>query len=266
MFKAPYYNRGQPHSVAALYSHSIQSIMAVFVSKPDLYLAPLKSAPQYLRQDVFFLYFRGFADKYYVFNLQSAADVDALIYFDTTAEQKAGSFGGAVGTGNKSRSYAKSFSDANRKSVEIQKQRVEYFEAKFGVEIRGDADARMFLGVPKIWDVLVDPAQLECMLRTVYCATCIASAYDDATMTAPIPTELEKQLVPLAIRNRVFQKWTSKMRNQITAQPPKRRPGTDDDEEEEDPLNLKPEQVAEPVRPQLVVSAEMQRATDEEDW
>lgn len=257
MFQAPYYNRAANHNICEFYSHQMQSLMALFmVKKQEDLMSRIKFAPKFCREDIFFDEFARFIAKYV--NCE-AMSVDVAIYFRSSSEQKPGTQLGAGGTGNKSKSYANSFKAANARSNQCNKAMTEYFETKYRARIREDKDERRFLGEQHIWDkVAADEYVMPEIWREV-----AATAYDDATLASAVPHSLDKQLVPLDIRNKVVQKHKNQINRSIryTANPIMKT-DDDDDENEDKPSPLVPDQ---PVQ-SIVVDAETQRMTDEEGW
>ena len=255
MFQAPYYNRSANHNICEFHSHQMQSLIALFmVKKQEDLMSRIKCAPKFCREDIFFDEFARFIAKYV--NCE-AMSIDVAIYFRSSSEQKPGAQLGAGGTGNKSKSYANSFKAANARSNQCNKAMTEYFETKYRAHIREDKDERRFLGEQHIWDkVAAEEYVMPAMWRKV-----AAAAYDDATLASAIPQSLDKQLVPLAIRNKVVQKHKNQMNRCVryTANP---IVNEDEDENEDEDKTLVPDQ---PVL-LIAVDAETQRIIDEEGW
>ena len=66
-------------------------------------------------------------------------------------------------------------------------------------------DPRLFLGHSEPWK----KASPE-LLNLQNWNAVISSAYDDETLTTPFPDNLDKRLIPLNIRNKVFTSWKNK--------------------------------------------------------
>ena len=196
-FRPPYYDRSATYSIAAFYDHSLQTIMAIFIAKTPSLTTDLSSVLPADRQDYFFYRFRNFANKYVNLSL------DDEIYFSSTSKEKAGTQGGGIRAG-------KYFVDKDKRKQSNHAEKIKYFEQKFKCSISGEKDERLFLGVRQIWNrIAIERDEL----LTPYMSA-VACAYDDDTMNTPIPDKLNRYLVPLNIRNKVFQKWTNR-RNRI---------------------------------------------------
>lgn len=256
MFQAPFYNRSSKFDIRDFQEHNLQNLLALFIhKKTDDLLSRIKFCPKFCREDIFFDEFTRFIGKYLNYE---TVPVDAMIYFKSSAEQKAGTQLGVGGTGNKSSSYAKSMRDANQRSVQYNSAMTRYFEEKFRASIHGDKDERVFLDVPRIWDQIAEEkyAMPEKWLAVV------ARSYDDATLSAPVPAEMDKALVPLDIRNKVVQTHAKlQTANRIVATTT----------EEESEYNVETNLAAPaPVPPapakKIEIDAELQKMMEDEDW
>jgi hypothetical protein len=194
-FKAPYYDRSVTFSIASFYDHSIQSLMALFISKTPSLGTDLSSVLPDDRQGYFFYRFRNFADTYVNMAL------DDSIYFSSTSKEKAGTQGGGVRSG-------KFFIDKEKSQQANHAAKIKYFEHKFKSSISGEKDERLFLGSKQIWNRIV--SERDAILAPYM--DVISSSYDDDSLNTPIPAKLNRYLVPLKIRNKVFQKWTNSRR------------------------------------------------------
>jgi hypothetical protein len=251
MFQAPYYNYSMKYDIGLFKDHALQNLLALFVSKKQEYLSlRMKPCPKFCREDYFFVEFIRFIGKY--MNYETLA-VDAMIYFNSTAEQVAGTQLGAGGTGNKSSSYAKSMRDSNQRSVESTAAKVAYMETKYRTKIRGDKDERVFLDVPRIWDLITE----EKYVMPEKWLAVVARAYDDETLVAPVPADLDKALVPLAIRNKVVQKHAAKTTSRAVAI----TGSVDDDAALVTPTLVPPE----PAN-KIEIDAELKKMMEDEDW
>jgi hypothetical protein len=194
-FRPPSYNRYVAYSIAAFYDHSLQSIMALFIAKTPKLGAELMSVSMDCRQDRFFHGFRKFADAYVNLSL------DDDIYFSSTSKEKAGTQGGGARSG-------KFFAEKDKRQQSYHAEKIKYFEQKFKSSITGEKDERLFLGVRQIWNrIAIERDEL----LAPYMSS-IASAYDDDSFSTPIPDKLDRYLVPLKLRNKVFQKWSNRRR------------------------------------------------------
>lgn len=258
MFQAPYYNRSIRYDIRSFKDHALQNLMALFVSKkqPEL-VRQMKSMARFYREDLFFNEFTRFVTKYINFE---TLPVDVTIYFRSSAEQKAGTQLGCGGTGDKSRSYAKSFRDANAQSVKSHIAMTEYFEEKYDAVIRGTKDERLFLDESGLWDKIAD----EKYVMPTKWLSVVETAYEDATLASPIPANVDKQLVPLAIRNRVVQKHNNATRRCCSSSV--RRPNRNDDEEEEEDCTKRAVSAVPGHFIKIELDEETRRILEEEDW
>lgn len=177
--------------------------MALFLSNPALY-ANHKTEKN--KQGYFFTAFRSFADNYYHFNITT--DRDAFIYFMSLVKEQAGEANICGGAGRISNATKKEFKLRYHSIESSRAEMIDDFQAKYraGLATGKDAlkpDERLFLGVTEIWNKLDQAAEIVASSRW---ADVLARSYDDETFVRPIPSRLEKHLVPFAIRNRAWQK------------------------------------------------------------
>ena len=195
--------------------------MALFLLNPALY-ANHKTEKN--KQKYFFTAFRSFADNYYHFNITT--DRDAFIYFMSLVKEPAGEANICGGAGRISNATKKEFKSRYQGVESNRAEMIDDFQAKYRARLATgkdalhnstnalhnstnalhnstNADERLFLGVTEIWKKLDQAAEIVASSRW---ADVLSRSYDDETFVRPIPSRLEKHLVPFAIRNRAWQK------------------------------------------------------------
>lgn len=177
--------------------HEMQKYIALFLSRPALYECVVTAQPN-MKQYLFFKRFHIFLEKYY--NISYDKDLEMLAYFGCLYAYKAGEVdvagGGSTNAGRK-----QLLQDFNQ-SQDTVKRNIRMFQTKYGISISNEIDNRVFIGHTMPW-LNPSPALLERNSWTWVATQC----YDDASMTAPLPDVVTPALVPLAIRNVVYQKW-----------------------------------------------------------
>ena len=179
-------------------SHDLQIVLALFLTKPELY-ADYKS--QRNLQDYFFTNFLKFAKAY----LQST-DPETYVYFGSVAVAASGSVSVCAGMGKisgASKSYFKSRAAAG---AESRQNMIDGFERKYHIHFE-KSDPRTYLGETEIWKKLDRAAEIVAKSAWPNVAQ---MEYSDCTFTAPIPDLMDKRLVPIEIRNKVCQKHRAK--------------------------------------------------------
>lgn len=214
-------------SISYFYDHEVQSLVALFLTKPELYKDHLSERD---KQGYFFDRFRAFAKDYYHFD----KDLDIAVYFSSLRKESAGEFNACGGAGKMSNSTKKYFKD-RCKSVESNRQeRIDSFAKKYRVDFE-KADPRQFVGVSEIWNRLDSAIEIVASSKWSDIAS---RAYTDPDLLEPIPKNLDKLLVPLEFRNRVVQKHRNAQR---TSFPVRRVPTCADllnDVDEDDPITI----------------------------
>jgi hypothetical protein len=195
----PYYNKRQTYSIQYFESHKSQKIMALFLSKPELY-SEIHKLPASSKQAYFFNKFRKFLELYETF---SSKDFDGNMYFNDLSIDKLGSVNVCGGGGSRSNSGRNYLIQQYKIIQENNTKTIEYFKEKYGIEINTLVDNRVFVGVKEPWKN-PSPAMVAHMKDI------LAGEYSDLTLESPIPEYLDKDLVPLKIRNKACQKWLSK--------------------------------------------------------
>lgn len=192
------------HDLSVFHENEVQSILALFLTKPDLYK---DYRNQKDRQGYFFEKFRKFAGDYYNFS-----DDDESIYFTSTRKNMAGEIDICGGSGSKSGSYSRYFKTRHNRGEEHRCAKIDAFAKKYGATFELGRDPRLFIGVTEIWNKLDNVGDI---LKSSKWADIEDRAYDDASFETPIPPKLEKHLVPFPIRNRAMQKLRNQRRSYV---------------------------------------------------
>lgn len=246
----PFYNKRQAYSASYFENHKLQKLMALFISKPELY-SGIYTQPLSSKQAYFFEKFRRFIDSYETFGEK---DFDANFYFNDLSIDKLGSANICGGGGSRSNSGRKDLIQKYKIIQENNRKLIEYYKEKYNIQITQLVDERVFVGKKEIWKN-PKPEMVEHMKSV------IESAYDDETLTKPFPEYLDKDLIPLKIRNKVYQKWASQFKIQCGFERPKIDQSEIDREEEEKFLKAKNAK-QEPVPQVVFVAPEI----DEDEW
>lgn len=192
-------------SASVFHEHYLQSIIALFLTNPDLYKDHLRHRN---RQDYFFEEFRKFAAKYYHFS-----GGDENIYFGNTRKQAPGEANICGGAGKRSGASSRYFKDRYHSVEKNRENQIDDFARRYGIaSFEPGEDTRLFLGVTEIWNKL-DRA-LEIVAASKW-ADVRERSYDDATGVTPFPKKLDKMLVPLDMRTIVMQQWRIQLTRQV---------------------------------------------------
>lgn len=175
--------------------------MALFLTKPELYA---RHTSVKNKQEYFFEEFHKFADKYY----SSASPADALdnVFFSNVCLNGINTqniCGGKSGAGNFGSGGSSAAKQRFKSAEESRANRIAKFKKAYSVKLEPGMDERLFLGVSEIWNKLGDASEIVAKSRWPNAANI---AYADDTFATPFPEVVEKQLVPLKIRNKVMQK------------------------------------------------------------
>jgi hypothetical protein len=245
----PFFDRRQTFSTDVFKNSTIQSYVALFISKPELY-KDIHTLHDTDKQSYFFKKFRLFLLKYHHFNIER--DFDIMNYFSDLQIQKKGSVS-VCGGGDFSRNAKKNARKNYNKSVENDLKIIDYFQQKYKITINSELDEREFIGHRYIWKnpspKLLEKEGWECVVER---------SYDDLTMNSPFPDTLYKNLVPLEIRNKVYQKWKNSKPKAAVTQIKLESDTEPETEPEAETKNEKQEQV-----PQLLISDELMREIDD---
>jgi len=206
----------QTANISVFYDHEVQSILALFLTKPALYKDYVKVRD---RQGYFFERFRRFAADYYHFS------ADESVYFMSTRKEAAGEANICGGSGKMSGASSRYFKNKYHQIEEARNAQIDQFAKKYGVTFATGSDTRLFVGVTEIWNKLDNALNIVAASQW---ADVVEKSYEDVTFLTPIPMNLDKNLVPFAIRNRAMQK----RRNMKSSKSSMLIPSNQEDEEE----------------------------------
>lgn len=246
----PYFDRRLNYSTDVFKNSLIQTYIALFISKPDLY-SDIYELHEYDKQSYFFRKFHKFLYDYY--HLNPEKDFDFINYFNDLQINKKGSVS-VCGGGDASRNAKKNALKNFNKMSENNMKCIEYFNQKYKIIINSERDEREFIGHREIWK---NPSPK--LLEKDGWEWVINQTYNDNTFTKPLPNELNKYLIPLEIRNKAFQKW----KNQKTKKNNFILCGLSDTESETDIEETNPKQETLESVPKLEISDDLQREIDD---
>lgn len=248
-FKQPYFDRSVKYDAEKRFSkHVMQKYIALFLSKPEWYHS-IHALGECEREGYFFYQFLKFVNPY--INLTLDKDYDTICYFGSLHIEKSGTTNVCGGGGPISHSARKQFMDRHRRSVDETRQRGAYLLEKYGLQ----SDARTFLGHTQIWK---NPSPELLKLENWECV--MHQAYSDETVE--LPDILDIDLVPLAIRNKTYQRW--KNRNQ-RARSAMAVAAVAEEEEDTPPTQPTAEKPAGIDKSMVVITPEMEALMDF-DW
>jgi hypothetical protein len=248
----PFFDRFRIYDIAWLHHHTIQKQFALFVSKPELY-ADIGEIPESDKQDYLFYSFQKMLSKYYHLNIEKQYDESA--YFGSLSQDKVGAANICGGSDNKTRSARASRIGGYKAAQANRSAKMDYLAKKYGLAFKGGADPRLFLGHAEPWKTL-SPALLE----KEGWGWVAEQSYSDETFHAPFPEKIDGDLIPLAIRNKVLQKWRAK-RNATST-----RISCIDEESEENPGAIQPPELPKTEPIMSVFSEEEMKLILEEGW
>jgi mRNA deadenylase 3'-5' endonuclease subunit Ccr4 len=242
------FNTKHTADISVFYDNDVQSILALFLTKPALYKDYTNVRD---RQGYFFDRFRRFAGDYYHFS------GDESVYFASTRKEVAGEANICGGAGKMSGASSRYFKNKYHQIEESRNAQIDQFSKKYGVTFGNGTDSRLFVGVSEIWNKLDNASTIVAESKW---ANVVANSYDDETFTKPIPLTLEKTLVPFAIRNRAIQKRRNmKSSSSIIRAHPNQE---DEEEQDEEETNQKETQTTESGPKILLVLPEI----DDDEW
>lgn len=216
----------------------MQAYMALFLATPRFH-KPVVDAPAHTRMFEFFSRFTQ-----WVLNYHTPTQEEFLFFCVPHIAKAAGSeftFGGS----HKETAHSKAARKLREENIEKWTQ---HFKKLYGINVGLD-DMRVFAGCVKPWN------SMGSFVVPEHHADVLTTAYDDATLETPLPAKLDAALVPMAIRNRVLQKW-----RKLNAAPTVVIPKVPILEDE-------PEIAETESRPaQIIDFSELQRLAEEEDW
>lgn len=258
----PTFNKSAVYDKSVFETSIMQVYVALFISKPELY-ASVHKLPSYAKQEEFFKLFRKFVLKYYTFDVRDERDIEWMVYFGSLQVDKAGCANICGGSGgSRSNSGKKGMLDNYKSGQEMTKKMIVYLSDKYKVL----ADDREFIGHKQIW---MDPS--PALLEKAGMEWVANEGYDDETFATEFPVKLDKSLVPLAIRNKVVQKWKKWKSDKTAAEMAAAAKPSREEEEEEAESNGKVHdyRVAEETKEVVsgvVIDDELQKMLEEEDW
>ncbi len=203
--KTPFIERNTRYSAARFETNDcvMQKYMALFLSKPELYSGVLTSLD---KQELFFSCFTHFVADYIELNSSHTDEYkfDMEMYFsalNTFDVNKLNITGGESRTAGAKKAMLNKYHkiSENRKIV------IEYLNKKYNWNL-GSSDPRLFLGHSQPW---LNPSPALLVLQG-WDSIIATTAYDDETMTKPLPENLDKNMIPLKIRNKVYTAWKNK--------------------------------------------------------
>lgn len=251
-FNLPNYDHSIRHE-QKFHTHKLQKYIALFLSKPELY-ADFSAISPTSRQATFFRRFQTFTEKYYTLNTEK--DFDGVMYFSDLHIDKLGAANITGGSGKMSNSSRKQRLEDYKQGQEYIKKIMKYFSDKYQIQFDQTHDPRVFIGHAEIWK---NPS--PALLEKDNWQWVAEQTYSDDKFNAPIPPNLDIDLIPIKIRNKVFQKW----KKQYCPPPPtsvsraRLTPTPEEDEEQQ----VKPP-TDEPFSP-LKIDAELSDMLDEWD-
>jgi hypothetical protein len=244
-------SRPQYH-ISSFHDHPIQWLVALFCTKPELYKDHARCRH---KQNYFFDEFRKFVSEY-----RSSLSEDEQVYFGSVRKEVAGEANICGGGGRLSGPASRYFKNRHHGFEELREKQIDQFAKRYGVCFEPPAkDPRLFLGVTEIWNKL---DQVEEIIAASNWANVRNMSYDDESFAAPFPKQLEKELVPLAIRNKTMQKF----RDSRHTSTPKTHRVVDVDQEELDFLASKEEKTAEPEPCALPQVKFVAPSFDDDEW
>jgi hypothetical protein len=234
--------------------------MALFLSKEELY-EDIHKLPHSDKQDYFFYKFRCFLSKYMNLDTEKERDFDIHVYFQSLHISKAGS-NNICGGGDCSKSSRKQFIDKYKQSVENTKKQKEYLCGKYRLVISDETDSRMFIGHNQPWE----NASAKLLEKDGW-QWIVKSCVDNEEST--IPVDLDKDLVPITIRNKIYQKWKNERRRENEKTKAKLSKNNDgDEEEEEDNMLIKHDDkvLSSVIEESKIFLKKLEQELMDEDW
>jgi hypothetical protein len=119
-------------------------------------------------------------------------------------------------------------------------------------------DPRLFIGYNEPWKRLSP----ELLIKEGW-GWVIEQEYDDISFVKPLPIQLNKELVPLKIRNKAFQKWNNIKNNMIILKKSNNLCDEDEDEDKSKYMNKKQSPKSED---RIFIDEDLQKIIEEEGW
>lgn len=258
--KVPYYDKRQRYSIDIFQNSKFQKLFALFVSKPELY-QDIHIMDNTDKQDYMFYRFSKFYDKYIDLNITKIPDFDLFAYFTSLHVDKAGAVN-ICGGGDKltnTRAGRKEKLDNYKESINEKKQKIKYLSEKYRLVFNNlSSDPRLFIGHQEPWLNLGVH-----LLEKEGFQWIIERSYTDETFELPIPENLDKDLVPLSIRNKVLQKLKKIQSDRIQFLNIKSKKSIDEDNEEEEKEDKEEKQKNIPSPTSVILNYDN---ISDEDW
>lgn len=203
-FKIPYYDKRKVYSQEFYTKNKLQKYIALFLSNPLNY-SDLTGFTKEYKEPIFMSKFIRFLENYVVIDYDK--NFDTFIYFNSLNVDKKGSMNICGGGGKMSNSSKKQFKDEYLKGQEINEKIRKYLSDKYKFNFNELQDPRLFIGHREIWN---NPSPELLILENW--TWVLDKSYDDIELLKPLPEELDSDLIPLSIRNKVLQKFENEKR------------------------------------------------------
>lgn len=201
--KIPYFDKRFKRTPDIFNNAKLQKIFALFVSNPENY-KDIHTLDINDKHDYIFYLFDRFSIKYVDMDESKSPEFDMACYFSSLHIDKAGGVNicGGCDKFTSTRCARKEQLDRYRDLINIKKQKIKFLNEKYGLVFNNlQPDPRLFIGHHDVW-LNIGVHLLE---KEGY-QSVIEKSYDDETFTKPFPSDIDKDLVPLKIRNKVLQK------------------------------------------------------------
>ena len=204
-FKIPYYDKRKVYSNTFFTENKFQKYIALFLSNPSNY-SDIYGYSKELKEPMFMSKFIRFLENYIVIDYEK--NFDSFIYFNSLNVDKKGSINICGGGGKMSNSAKKQFKDEYSKGQMINEKLRKYLSDKYKIDFSNEShDPRLFIGHHNIWN---NPSPE--LLKLENWTWVVNKSYDDVELIKPFPDELDPDLIPLTIRNKVLQKFENEKR------------------------------------------------------
>jgi len=189
-------------------THTLQKLMALFISDPINYQDTYDDNPDI--QHLFFMRtFLTFAEKYYHMDPFTMDGLESIIFFGPLNRNKISTMNICGGGGKRSNSGKNEFKGFYNETIEMVEKHIKYLSTKYGFDFNpSKPDPRIFIGHQEIWK---NPSPE--LLKKEGWEWIINKSYDDDTFQKPFPEELDKDLIPLTIRNKTLQMFRNRNRS-----------------------------------------------------
>ena len=199
-FKLPYYDTRIKYDINIFNDNKIQKYVALFLLNPSNYEG-IDKIPISSKEDYFMSRFNRFYTKY--INLSTDKNFDTCIYFNSLNIDKPGSTMVCSSGDFRSNSGRKQLKDEYKNTQELTRKCRDYLSKKYRIVFDPTKpDPRLFIGHNDIW---LNPSPLLLEKENWYWVE--HKSYNDLTVNTKFPNDLDPDLIPLSIRNKVLQKW-----------------------------------------------------------